>query len=103
MKKFKIEWSNKARIDFQNHFSFILNVSYDAAKDFADKMYQSITSLEVFPQRFSTFDMCKMISCYDFRKMIVNNRYIVIYGVSNECVKILRILDARKKFETLID
>ena len=103
MKQYKIEWSNKARTDLQNHFSFILNVSYDAAKAFADIMYKSISLLESFPQRFPIFEMGKMISHLEFRKLVVNNRYIVIYAISNDSIKICRILDARKKFETLID
>ena len=38
-----------------------------------------------------------------FRKFAVDGRYIVIYAVYSDSIKIYRILDARKKFDTLID
>ena len=103
MKQYKIEWSNRAKIDLFNHFSFILNVSYDAAQSFAKNIQQSVSSLETFPQRFPLFEMNNIISNIEFRKFVVDSRYIVIYAIYKESIKIYRILDSRKKFETLID
>ena len=103
MKEYKIEWSNKARIDLQNHFSFILNVSYESAETFIKNMHQSISSLKLLPQRFPLFQMTNIISTIEFRKLVVDGRYIVIYAVYSDSIKIYRILDARKKFDTLID
>lgn len=103
MKKYTIEWSNKARIDVMNHTAFLLNVSTEAAGCFVEKMKQSIKLLETMPQRFPIFEMTKTLANIEFRKCVVDGRYIVIYAVYSESVKIYRILDSRKKFETLID
>lgn len=102
MNNYSIEWSNKAREDLLNHFSFLLNVSYEAASNFVTLMKEEIASLSQLPQRYPIFEMNNIISTIEFRKKVVDKRYIVIYAVYKTSVKIYRILDSRKKFETLL-
>jgi len=100
MNNYSIEWSNKAREDLLNRFSFL---SYEAASNFVTLMKEEIASLSQLPQRYPIFEMNNIISTIEFRKKVVDKRYIVIYAVYKASVKIYRILDSRKKFETLVD
>lgn len=101
MKKLNVVISSKAQSDISECVSFVLNVSKEAAINLANQIFDSIKSLELFPERNPTFNMPKQIP-FTVRKHIVNARYIILYSCDNDIIIIYRVLDARRDFNSLI-
>lgn len=100
MDRYKIIISSKAHQDILNIVSFILNVSKKAAIEVAEYIYSSIESLSILPERNPLFPLFGF--GIETRKLIVNKRYIVIYVIQEDKIIVHRILDGRRKFESLL-
>lgn len=100
MNKYEIEISPKAQEDILTCIEFVKNVSLEAAEKLFDDLFQSIESLETFPERNSLFEMPQGTN-REIRKGIVNKRYLILYEIEKRVV-IHRVLDTRKGFEQLI-
>ena len=98
---YKVEWSAKSASDLGEHISFQKKISIEAAISINTSIISMGESLSVFPERFPEFPMPANFPII-IRKCVVNNRYIILYGVIDNRVMIFRILDARKKFDGLI-
>lgn len=101
MDNYNVVISSKAQSDLSECVSFVLNVSKEAGKSIANSIFDSISSLCTFPERNPVFEMPKQIGIV-FRKQVVEKRYIIIYSIESMDVVVYRILDARRKFDSLI-
>lgn len=101
MEKYNIIISPRAQSDLAERVSFISRVSFEAGIKLADDIYSSIESLETFPERNPIFEMMIMFP-FVIRKLIVNNIYIILYSIEENDVVILRIIDSRRKFNSLL-
>ena len=101
MDTYNIIITSKAQSDLSECVSFVLNASKEAAIDLVRTLYSTIESLSSFPERNPIFDMPKPFP-FIVRKHIAEKRYIVLYAIENNQVVIYRILDSRRKFDSLI-
>ena len=101
MEQFEVAVSSKAQQDLSECVSFVLNVSFNAAKQLVDDIYDSFESLKTFPERNPIFEMPKSLP-YILRKQIINGRYIVLYSIEDKKVVVYRLLDSRRKFDYLV-
>ena len=101
MIKYNIVWRPEAQLDLIAHITFMSNVSFDVALELRRVFFEEVSSLTSFPERNPLFEMPDGFP-FNTRKKVVNKRYLIIYAVDNDNVKIYRILDARKQFEYLI-
>lgn len=98
---YNVEWSSKSISDLSDHISFLKKASKEAASALSSKIIEAGLSLSSFPERFPEFPMPHNFPIV-IRKCVVDGRYIILYGVTNQSVMIYRILDARRKFDGLI-
>ena len=101
MKKYTVVWLPDAAQDLYEHVIFLSKVSIDAAFELREAIYNESQSLADFPDRNPIFEMPDNFP-YKTRRAVVSKRYLIIYVVEEEIVKVYRVLDARKHFEHLI-
>ena len=99
---YRVEWSSKALSDLGEHVSFQAKVSKEAALGVSSKILFSGNALSSFPERFPEFPMPRNFPVV-IRKCVVDSRYIILYGITNDVVMIYRVLDARRKFDGLLN
>ena len=99
---YRIEWSSKSVSDLAEHVSFQRRVSVDAAATLSANIISAALSLSSFPERFPEFAMLKNFPVA-IRKCVVDSRYIILYGIADDTIMIYRILDARRKFDGLLN
>lgn len=73
---------------------FLQLVNLDSARKFLNDIFDSIGSLKDMPQRFplASNEYCLPP---DFRKMVIDNRYIVLYKIDGCSVFVDYVLDIR--------
>lgn len=98
---YKVEWSSKSVSDLTEHVSFLSKVSKDVASELSSKVIGEGLSLSSYPERFPVFPMPHNFPVV-IRKCVVDGRYIILFGITNDSVMIYRILDARRKFDGLL-
>lgn len=101
MDKFKIVWRPEAQQDLIAHVTFLSNINVEAALKLKETFFEEVYSLMNFPERNSVFDMPDGFP-FVTRKKVVNKRYLIIFTVKEDSVKIYRVLDSRKQFEHLV-
>ena len=101
MKKYTVVWLPEAAQDLYEHVIFLSKVSIDAAFELREAIYNESQSLANFPDRNPLFEMTDNFP-YKARRAVVSKRYLIIYVVDGDIVKVYRILDVRKHFEHLI-
>ncbi|MBR4378037.1 MAG: type II toxin-antitoxin system RelE/ParE family toxin [Bacilli bacterium] len=98
---FKVEIEETAHQDIATCVAFVLNVSKEAAIKLVNEIYDQIHSLESYPERNPLFEMQKTFP-HLLRKQIINKRYLAIYSIEGNLVKVYRFLDSRRNFESLL-
>lgn len=93
--------TDSAFLDMQEAVSFLKNVSSDAVQKHVAKIQETILSLKSFPFRFESFGMPAETG-YDFRRAVIDHRYILVYAVRDGQVVVERLLDARRGFSHLV-
>ena len=101
MARFDIYISSKVQSDLSECVSFVLRVSPDAARSLADAAYSALMSLGEYPERNPIFEMPKTYP-HVIRKCVVNGRYVALYRIDDGRVVVYRILDTRRKFDSLL-
>ena len=99
---YKVEWSPKSVSDLGEHVSFQRRVSVEAASALSTNIIEAGLSLSSFPERFPEFPMPSNFPVI-IRKYVVDGRYIILYGIVDDTVVIYRVLDARRKFDGLLN
>ena len=75
------------------HVKFLANVNAKAAYRLADKIQEEINTLKYSPKRTSKYEIIK--NC-QYRRLINNKKYLVIYFINQETVYIDYIFDCRR-------
>lgn len=99
---YQIVITDDAFSDIQQALSFLSAVSIDAAKKLNRRIKDVVLSLREYPFRFAGIDMPKSLA-HDFRKAVIEHRYLLIYAIKDSTVVIERLLDARQGFASLLD
>ena len=99
---YRIEWSSKSLGDLSAHAAFLKRVSAEAAKTTLSAIIAKGDSLAQFPERCAEFPMPGHFPVV-IRKCVVDGRYVILFGVCEDAVMIFRVLDARRKFDGLLE
>ncbi|GJM70093.1 hypothetical protein HMSSN036_23090 [Paenibacillus macerans] len=98
-KTYKIEYLPIAEEDLSNIIHYIMLDNPDAALAMADKLDQSISVLELFPNSKTIPDDIRL-QALNYRMLVVDP-YLVFYVVLNDTVEIRRILHGKRKYNFL--
>lgn len=75
------------------HVKFLANVNVKAAYRLSNKIQEEIMTLKYNPKRTSKYEIIK--NC-QYRKLIINKKYLVIYFINQETIYIDYIFDCRR-------
>lgn len=75
------------------HVKFLANVNVKAAYRLANKIQEEIITLKYNPKRTSKYEIIK--NC-QYRKLIINKKYLVIYFINQGTIYIDYIFDCRR-------
>ena len=95
-------WTAKATSDLGEHVAFLCRASASAASGLTMAILEVGKSLDDYPERFPAFPMPRSFP-HAVRKCVIKKRYIMLYGICDNTVLIYRILDARKRFDGLLE
>ncbi|MEK5164624.1 type II toxin-antitoxin system RelE/ParE family toxin [Paenibacillus sp. FSL R5-0527] len=98
-KKYKIEYLPIAEEDLSEIIQYIMLDNPDAALSMANKLDQTTSTLEIFPNSGSIPNDLRL-QALNYRMLIVDP-YIVFYVVNDETVEIRRILHGKRKYNFL--
>ena len=87
-----IKWTSRAVGNLESVLDYIARDNVLAAVKFRDFIVDKVTVLEHHPHMGRTCDV------QGARELVVHENYIVVYRVRHECLEILRIRHARRKF-----
>lgn len=99
---YRIIISEKAKKMIGEAISFIANVDKDAAIKTKDLIINGIKSLNIFPERFSFFDI-DYIPKNKYHKMVVDKWYLVLYQIKDKDIFVDYVLDCRKDYRFLVE
>ncbi|AGF75705.1 type II toxin-antitoxin system mRNA interferase toxin, RelE/StbE family [Bartonella vinsonii] len=88
----KLIWTRIAQFDRQKIREYIAQDNHSAALAFDKILSEKVERLIKFPT------LGRLGRIMKTRELVVHQNYIAIYDVSNDTVRILRILHAKQKF-----
>lgn len=100
-KEYKIIISERAKDMLVQHMRFLADVSLQAADSFRIKVIESSESLRYLPKR-NPFIYDALFPTNKYRKLVINERYLMIYQIKDDIVYIDYILDCRQNYSWLI-
>lgn len=101
MRRYKVSISGEARQMLREHVYFLARVNPDAAEELRGEIIANMRSLEKTPERFPYIEPENRKSAY--RKMLVPNRYLVLYLIESDHVNVEYVLDCRQDYEWLLE
>ena len=99
MRKYRVLISGEARRMLTEHLFFLAQISPDAAKRLQLRLIEAIKSLEILPERYPYLEADDRRSPY--RKMVVSDRYLIIYIVQENAVFVEYVIDGREDYSWL--
>jgi len=93
--------SDMARQMLGKHIAFLARKNVSSAKTAQSNILKSIRSLSEFPERYPIADY-DYIPVNKYRKMFVQNWYLILYQIKNQTVYISYIIDCRQDYEWLL-
>ncbi len=100
MGKYKVIISQKAVNMLKEHILFLAQVDKNAAEKTRVKLISAFTSLEEMPNRYPLFN-APYIPKNRYRKMYVENWYLVLYQVKESIVYVDYVVDCRRDYQWL--
>lgn len=93
----KIEWLYEARREFAELLSYYrYQVSLEAARKFSAKILSTLENLACFPE-MGVLKQETIMGKYGFRALFIE-QYACIYKISDGCIYIYHITDARQNY-----
>ena len=100
MRKYRVAVSGEARRMLTENVFFLARVSPEAALKLRETIMEAIRSLETLPERYPYLDPDDRRSPY--RKMVVSDRYLLIYTVQYDTVYVEYVIDGRQDYSWLL-
>ena len=100
MRKYRVAVSGEARRMLTENVFFLARVSPEAALKLRETIMEAIRSLETLPERYPYLDPDDRRSPY--RKMVVSDRYLLIYTVQDDTVYVEYVIDSRQDYSWLL-
>ena len=101
MKQYKVEVSDRTKTMLGAHAKFLAQKSPSAARDMKDKVLKAIRSLSNMPERCPFLDS-EFMPRNKYHKMIVDNRYLILYQIKDSTVFVDYIIDGRQDYYWLV-
>jgi len=101
MQQYKVEVSDRAKIMLGAHAKFLAQKNPSAAREMQGKVLTAIRSLSSMPERSPFFDS-EFVPRNKYHKMVVDNRYIILYQIKDIVVFVDYIIDGRQDYSWLI-
>ncbi len=101
MQKYKIIISDTAKSMLVMHIKFLAQINKESAKAKKKEIFSALHSLSDYPHRFPFFEN-DFIPHNKYRKMFIENWYLVLYQIKDDTVYVDYILDCRKDYSWLI-
>ena len=101
MQRYKIEVSDRAKTMLGAHVKFLAQKSPSAAREIKVEVLAAIRSLSSMPERYSFF-VGEFIPNNKYHKMVVDNRYLVLYQIKDGIVFVDYIIDGRQDYNWLV-
>lgn len=99
--QYKVIISERARDMLGAHVRFLAQVNKPAAQKLKTRLIEALRSLETMPQKYPFFNE-EYITPNKYRKMYVENWFVVLYQIRDEAVYVDWILDGRQDAERII-
>lgn len=99
--KYKVVISETARKQLGQHILFVSNVNKESAKKLKSRIMNQLFSLSEMPRRYPYLNG-EYIEKNHYRKMPLENRYLVIYHTNDNIVFVDYILDCRQDYSWLL-
>jgi len=101
MRQYKVEISDRAKTMLGTHAKFLAQKNPSAARDMKEIVLKAIRSLSNMPERCPFFDS-DFVPRNKYHKMVVNNRYLILYQIKDLTVFVDYIIDGRQDYYWLI-
>ena len=101
MQRVKVEISDRAKTMLGAHLKFAAQKSPSAARDVKVKIIAAIRSLSGMPERCPFFDG-EFVPRNKYHKMVVDNRYLILYQIKDGTVFVDYIIDGRQEYSWLV-
>ena len=101
MAKYEVIISDDAQRQLGNFVLFIAEKDIDAAFALKARLVKSFESLQELPARFPFFNE-QYVPANKYRKMFVDNWYLILYQIKDNFVFVDYILDCRQDYKWLI-
>ena len=101
MQRYRIEVSDRAKTILGAHVKFLAQKSPSAAREMKAEILSAIRSLSNMPER-CPFLNCEFISRNKYHKMVVDNRYLILYQIKGLIVFVDYIIDGRQDYSWLV-
>ena len=93
----RIEWLYEAQREYAELLNYYrYQVSLEAARKFSVKIQDSIENLSLFPE-MGVLKQDTLMGKYGFRAIFIE-QYVCIYKITEDCIYIYHITDARKNY-----
>ena len=99
--EYKVIISEQAKDMLIQHMRFLADVNLQAADDLRIKIMKDSESLRYLPKR-NPFIYDVLFPANKYRKMVINERYLMIYQIKDDIVYIDYILDCRQNYNWLL-
>jgi len=98
---YRVIIADRAKLMLGSHIKFMANVNPPAARESKSRILAAIRSLSKMPERFPFLDE-DYIPRGKYRKMFVENWYLVLYQIKDKIVYVDYIVDCRQDYAWLI-
>lgn len=89
-KKYKIQFTSKAKSDYYNILDYSFEISFNYYIKIIKSFKSKIQNLLKYP-----FIYPKVLSTREFRKVIIDNNYVLIYKIYGNIIIVERIFSKR--------
>lgn len=101
MQKYNVIVSQRATDMLKEHIAFLASIDKNSARNTKTRLIDAFNSLEQMPNRFPFFNE-EFITHNKYRKMYVENWYLILYQIKDNDVFIDYVLDCRQGYDWLI-
>jgi len=101
MQPYRIVVSDRAKTMLGTHTRFLAQENLSAARGMKEKILKAIRSLSLMPERCPFFDS-EFVPRNKYHKMVVDNRYLILYQIKDLIVFVEYIIDGRQDYYWLI-
>ena len=101
MKKYPVIVSDPARRMIERHYRFLLQTTPQGAEKMKTALLTSLKSLAELPERHP-FLQSPYLPRNKYRKMVVEQRYLVLYQIHEDNVFVDLVIDGREDYQWLL-